>query len=214
VVSRVVSQDVVELDVVDFIRSLGLESLADDGELFRTHEQLHIIKNRLETSVLDEARVASVLVLEERLQQESPILHIRSNSHQAVMEDSLFLVVDDIFRIQNAGSLELLELLCGVLFKSFFSEDEFDLVIEVNVIHLERVRRYLEVILQHFKFLIRQLNLLRVEDTSELLSREDAFPQKIMILQEFKQSDPVFLHLSLNFEQQPVYLLLTPMVHG
>jgi len=82
VVPRVLSKDVVELHVVDFIRSLGLESLVNKGELLLTAQKLNIVEDGAEASHGDEATSGAVLVLEEGLDQESAESHLLGKSEQ------------------------------------------------------------------------------------------------------------------------------------
>ena len=70
----------IELYIVDLVACLGLEALADELELVVTDIELHVVKDGSETSVGDEPRLASVLVLEEGLDQQSLVLYIPTHS--------------------------------------------------------------------------------------------------------------------------------------
>ena len=75
-VARVVSKDVVELDVVDLIGCLGHESLEDDCVLFLAHGHPEVVEDGAEASERNEARSASVLVLEVGLDEQASVLHL------------------------------------------------------------------------------------------------------------------------------------------
>jgi len=60
-------QNVIELNVVDFIGGLRLEAFPNQGELLFGHMELLVVEDGLEASVGDEATAALVLVLEEGL---------------------------------------------------------------------------------------------------------------------------------------------------
>lgn len=82
-VSGVVSQYPVELHVINFVCSLGLESLVNQVELALGDYYFHVIEDRSESCVCNESAVALVLVLEEWLNQESSVSHVSSDSLQA-----------------------------------------------------------------------------------------------------------------------------------
>jgi len=81
VVTRVVSQNMVEFNIVDFVGTLCLESASDKVILIIGHLHLKVIEDRAESSLSNETRSATVLILEVRLQKESSKTHIGSNSH-------------------------------------------------------------------------------------------------------------------------------------
>lgn len=54
-VSRVFSEDVIELDVVDLIGGFGLESLVNEGEFMLVAQKLNIVEDGAEASHGDES---------------------------------------------------------------------------------------------------------------------------------------------------------------
>ena len=63
-VARVVSQDVIELNIVDFVGSSSLESLLDDTVLLLRELHLEVVKDGAEPGEGNKARPAPILVLE------------------------------------------------------------------------------------------------------------------------------------------------------
>ena len=63
-VARVVSQDVIELNIVDFVGSSSLESLLDDTVLLLGELHLEVVKDGAESGEGNKARPAPILVLE------------------------------------------------------------------------------------------------------------------------------------------------------
>ena len=78
-VSRIESKHIIELYIIDFIGSSGLEPSAYNLKLIIIHEQFHCIKYGSESRVLNEARVAFVFILEKWFDQQSSIFNISSN---------------------------------------------------------------------------------------------------------------------------------------
>ena len=78
VVARVLSEDMIELNVIYFVSCLGHESFVDDTELLLGTGQLHVIKDRSEPRHADEATSLPILVLEVGLDEDSAVLHISS----------------------------------------------------------------------------------------------------------------------------------------
>lgn len=63
-VARIVSEHVIELYIVDFIGSLCLEPLQDDGVLLVGDLHAEVVEDGSESGEGDEARPAFVLILE------------------------------------------------------------------------------------------------------------------------------------------------------
>ena len=61
------SQNIVKFNVVDFVSCFSLESPVYEVKLLLAGLQLHVVKNRAETTHADEAGARLVLVLEKRL---------------------------------------------------------------------------------------------------------------------------------------------------
>ena len=78
VVTRVLSKDMIELNVIYFVSRLGHEPFVDDSELFFRTGQLHVIKDRSEPRHVDEAASRLIFVLEVGLDEDSAVLHISS----------------------------------------------------------------------------------------------------------------------------------------
>ena len=79
-VSRVVSEHVVELDVVDLVGGLRLESLQNDGILLVGDLHAEVVEDRFETRECNKAGTILVFVLEVRLDQKTSIFNISSES--------------------------------------------------------------------------------------------------------------------------------------
>jgi len=147
VVSRVFSQDVVELHVVDFIRSFGLESLVNKGEFLLRAQKLNIVEDGAEAGHGDEATSGAILVLEERFDQESAESHLLGKSDQDCVEGLLFLFVEHVLRVKDRRCVERLEGLGGVLLEVLLGENVLNLVVETDVVDESGVVRYLVEIL-------------------------------------------------------------------
>jgi hypothetical protein len=106
VVSGVVSEYPVELDVVDFVGGLGLESLVNQSKLLLGDYYFHVVEDRSESGIGDKSTVALVLVLEEWLNQESSVSNISTDSLQAGLENSLFRLTELVLWVENGWGLE------------------------------------------------------------------------------------------------------------
>ena len=80
VVSGVVSEHVVELDVVDLVGGLRLESLQNDGILLVGDLHAEVVEDRFETRECNKAGTILVFVLEVWLDQKTSIFNICSES--------------------------------------------------------------------------------------------------------------------------------------
>jgi hypothetical protein len=66
---------VVELAVVDFVGSFGLEALVNESELAVAAAQFEVVEDLLEAAHRQEARALAVLVLEEGFDQKAAQLY-------------------------------------------------------------------------------------------------------------------------------------------
>jgi hypothetical protein len=80
VVARVVSQHVVKFDIVDFVGSLCLESLQNDGILCISDLHAEVVEDRFETREGNESGMVLVFVLEVWFDQKSSILDISAET--------------------------------------------------------------------------------------------------------------------------------------
>ncbi len=108
-VARVVSEHVVELNVINLVGCLRLESLLNNVQLLLVHLHAEIVKDGAEASECDEPTSASVLVLEVRLNQQASVLHICAQSLQALDQNFFFSSVQNILRVENGGSIEIVD---------------------------------------------------------------------------------------------------------
>lgn len=83
VVSGVSLEEVIEFHVIDLVGGFGLKSLVDDDEFLVSDVELEEVEDGSEPCVSDESRVRLVFVLEVRLDEESSVLGLKSNSLQA-----------------------------------------------------------------------------------------------------------------------------------
>ena len=81
----------VELNVVDFVGGLCLESLVDEVVFSVCDPQLLIIEDRSETGIANESTVALVFVLEEWFDKQSSVAYVRADSLHASIQLLLFL---------------------------------------------------------------------------------------------------------------------------
>ena len=100
-VAGIVSEHVVELDVVDFVGCLRLESLQDDGILLIGDLHAEVVEDRFETSEGNESRMVLVFVLEVRLDQQASILDISAQTSQAYDQNLLLIVIQNVLRVQD-----------------------------------------------------------------------------------------------------------------
>lgn len=82
----------VKLNVVDFVSSLGLESLVDQVVFSVSDPQLLIIENRSETSIANKSTVALVLILKERLDKQSSMSNVCTDSLHHSIQLNFFLL--------------------------------------------------------------------------------------------------------------------------
>ena len=91
----------IELDIVDLVCGLGLEPLQNDRVFLLGNLHAEVVKDGAETGEGDEARTASVLVLEVRLDQKAAVLHVSAQAFQRVGQNSLLICVEHILGVKN-----------------------------------------------------------------------------------------------------------------
>lgn len=91
----------IELNVVDLVVGLCLESLEDDLVLFLAYLELHGIEDGSEACVGDEAALALVLVLEEGLDQEALVANEPTEALKAGVEDLLLTGVELVLGVKD-----------------------------------------------------------------------------------------------------------------
>ena len=188
-VSRVFSEDVIELDVVDLIGGFGLESLVNEGEFLLVAQKLNIVEDGAEASHGDESGSGAILVLEEGFDQESSESNLFSKSNEDGVEDLLFFVVQTILGVEDGRSVERLKSLGRVLLKILFGENVINLGVEFGVAYESRVVGDHVVVLKCFVLRDSEHDLLDVKNVTEPLARHISLSEDIVILDEFKKSD-------------------------
>lgn len=93
--------------------------------------------------------------------------------------------------------MELDGLLQGVLLEVLNGKDLFNAGVEKKVVHFGCVVRYRELFFKNFEFLVGEVDLLSIENSSELLLSYSSLSKEIVILEEFSKSDSIFLNLGL-----------------
>jgi len=78
------SEDMIKLHIVDLVGGLRSKTFLDNAVLFFGNSHLEVVEDRPEASEVDEPSSSAVLVLEVRLNQQSSVLDIGSESDQAV----------------------------------------------------------------------------------------------------------------------------------
>ena len=122
-VARVVSQHVVKFDIVDFVGSLRLESLQNDGILLIGDLHAEVVEDRFETCEGNESGMVLVLVLEVWFDQKSSILDVSAETLQTLDQNLLLCVIQHVLRVQNRWCVEGVWSVGWVLFESFIGED-------------------------------------------------------------------------------------------
>jgi len=207
VISGVCPEHMVEFHVVDLISSLSLESLVNKGELLLGAQKLNIVEDGAETGHGDEAGSGAVLVLEEGLDQQSAESDLLGQSGEEGIECLFFFVVQNVLRINDGRSVERLKSLSGVLFKILLGEDVINLLVKVDVVHEGGVVGDHVEVLKGVVLRDGQVNLLDVQDVTELLAGHVALAENVVILEELKKSNSVFLALVHNFFHEAGVLL-------
>lgn len=156
-VSGVVSEYPVELNIIDFVSGLGLESFVNEVELVLGDYYFHVVKDRSESGVGNEPTVALVLILEEWFDQESSVSDVSSDSSEASLKVSLLTLGKLVLWVEDGWSLEGAQCFSWVLLKIFLCEDAFDLLVESDVVDLSWISWASEMILKKFVFLSGQL---------------------------------------------------------
>ena len=106
VVARVVSEDVVELDIIDLVGSLGLETSLNDVELLLRHLHFEVVEDGTESGERNEAAAALVLILEVWLDQKASVFDVSAEALEHGDKDSFLLVVEHILRVQDRRGIE------------------------------------------------------------------------------------------------------------
>ena len=209
-ISRVVSQHVIKLHVIDLIVSLCLESLEYDLVFLGRDLELHVIEYGAEPRIGHEAALALVLILEEGLNQEALVSHEPPQALHARIKGFLFLRAQDMLRVENRRRIELNCLLKGVLLESLDSEDLLNGLVERDIVDLSGIPWYSEVLLEGLKLFVGEVDLLGVEHTAEFLGGDGTLAEGVVILEELVEADAVLLDLRLKLEDERVELLNTP----
>jgi len=180
----IVLEHVVKLDVVDLVGGTSLESLVDELVLSVCYPQLHVVKDASESGVGHVTAVGPVFVLEERLDQQASVLHVSSDSAHDLVQLLGLPAWQHVPWVQDRGHLEFRQGLRRALLKVLLSEDLLDLLVEVEPSHLVAVLGVAVEVFQLFVLLLGQLELLSVEDSSELGGIHNALSQGVVILEE------------------------------
>lgn len=90
-VAGVVPEDVVELDIIDLVRGLRLETLLNDQQFLLGDLHAEVVEDGAEAGAGDETTAATILILEVRLDQQAAVLHICAQALQSC-EQNLFLL--------------------------------------------------------------------------------------------------------------------------
>ena len=98
-ITRVVSQHMVKLNVVDFVGCSSLESLLNDGVLRICYLHPEVVKDGLEACEGDEACAVAVLVLEVGLDQDAAVSDIGSEALEASDQDTFLCVVQNVLGV-------------------------------------------------------------------------------------------------------------------
>ena len=133
-VTGVVSEHMVEFNIVDFICSLGLEAFLDDCHLLIWHLQSESVENWPETGERNEAGSAAVFVLEVGFDQQASVLHFDTKAFKTGNKYLLFFSIKHVLRVKNWRSIERIRSLSWVLFQGFIREDGIELWAESNIV--------------------------------------------------------------------------------
>lgn len=134
-VTRVVSQNVVKLDVIDLVGSLGHESLLNDVELLLANLHAEVVKDGAETSECDETAAVLILVLEVWFDQQTAQLDISAEALEHGDKNALLLIVKHILRVQDGRRVETAWQSRRVLLQRLVCEDVVELITEVDVVN-------------------------------------------------------------------------------
>ena len=94
-------QDVVKLDVIDFVGGLRCEAFLNNRVLLVAQLHPEVVEDGAEAREVDEAAPAPVLVLEVRFDQKATVLHVGTQAHQAGNQNLFFVVVEDVLGVQD-----------------------------------------------------------------------------------------------------------------
>ena len=100
-VARIRSQHVIEFNIVNLIRSFGLEAPADEVVLLIVDVQFHVVKDRPESCAGDETTLAAIFVLEERLEQQPSVFDFSTNADECLVQQLFFFVIEHVLGIEN-----------------------------------------------------------------------------------------------------------------
>ena len=128
VITRVASKHVVELNVIDFVCSLCLESLLNNCKFLLAHLHFEIVKDGSETSKGNKSTSASVFVLEERLDQQASVLNICAQTLEGGNQNFFFSSVQNILWIKNRRCIEGVDTGGWVLFQVYICKDGIELL--------------------------------------------------------------------------------------
>lgn len=126
------------------------------------------------------------------------MLDIGANALKAGNELTLFLVVEDVLRVEDRGCFEGVGASSRVLLQCFIGEDSIKLFAESHVVDKTAVRGQSKVLLKTFEFNRGQVDSLGEQGASELLSREVALAEDVVILEELRKTNTVLLHDLFN----------------
>lgn len=183
----------IEFDIIDFIGCFTLESLIDKMELAIGQPQLLAVKDRSESGAGDEATIALILVLEERLDQQSPVPDLGGELEESLVEFLFFRSTQEILWIQNRGRLEDGESSLGVLLQVLVREDVLDLFVEVEVSNFDGIVGASVVVFEALVLGCGQLQFLGVQSCSEFGGFDGALSERIVVLEELAKSYSVSL---------------------
>jgi len=122
-VAGVVSEDVVELDVIDLISGFGSETFLDDVKLLLGHLHAEVVENRSEAREGDESTMALVFVLKVWFNQQATVFYVGAQAHKHCDENLLLFVIEDVLGVQDRRSVEASRQYSRILLECLVSED-------------------------------------------------------------------------------------------
>lgn len=203
-VSRVLTQHIVKLHIVDLIASLRLEALVNKSKVGLACVQLEVVHNLAEASHSNETARAFVLILEEWLDEQAAKADLRAEALQSSVQRVFLFCVENVARVQNGWRHKRREPFSRDLLQVFFGEDLFNLFTEGHVGDEWRVSLIQDAVglLEELVLFTGEDDLLRVEDGAELSRLNDALAKRVVVLEELEKTDAFSLNNILNLLHQ------------
>ena len=130
------------------------------------------------------------------------MLHVYSEALQAGNQDLLLSVIQHVLGVEDGWRVELIGSHGRFLFQVLVREDSVQMITEGRVVNKACIVRKGEVVLKTLVLLRCEVDALSMESASELLCGQVALSERVVVLEELVDPDPILFHNLFDFHHE------------